>query len=357
MNQSKITIIIPALNPDEEVIAYVDKLILLGFDNFIIVDDGSDMAKKYIFDKLASKKECFVLHHEFNKGKGRSLKTAYEYFLESEAYADFLGVVTVDADGQHLPLDVIKVAEKLINSQASLILGVRDFSMAGIPLRSKIGNIVTSHMVKIMFSKRIRDTQTGLRGIPREQLKKHMELSGERFDYEINVLLKTIEDQLPIIEVPISTIYHEDNSNSHFHPLFDSIKIYRFILKIFFRFFCASFGSFIIDQSIFTLLVYFVFAQMEVASSLFWSIFIARFFSSIVNFLLNKNFVFNNRSSRKSIMFSKYYVLMICQMLLSWLFVSGFVMFLNVNKSLAKLLVDSCLFFISFHMQKKWVYK
>ena len=103
------TVIIPSLNPDEKIISTVKSLIDEGFDDIVLVDDGSDEEHKARFEEAKALGNVTLLVHEVNKGKGRAMKTAFEYILENRPNKP--NVITVDGDGQHLATDVKNVSK------------------------------------------------------------------------------------------------------------------------------------------------------------------------------------------------------------------------------------------------------
>ena len=165
----KVSVIIPSLNPDEKLIAVVDSLIREGFDDIILVNDGSDRAHMKPFEIVSRYSQCTLLTHEVNRGKGRGLKTAFEYCLASRP--GIAGVVTVDGDYQHKAEDIRKCCEKMIEEKDKVVLGVRDFSGKDVPFKSRFGNHMTSFVFRFACGLNISDTQTGLRAIPYQYLK------------------------------------------------------------------------------------------------------------------------------------------------------------------------------------------
>jgi glycosyltransferase involved in cell wall biosynthesis len=224
-----IVILIPSFNPDEKLNGTVEGLVEAGFQDIVVVNDGSGEGFLAPFEKIALIPGCRVLDHEVNKGKGRALKTGFAHILDRRP--DVAGVVTVDGDGQHRSGDVAKCAEALQVHNDSLVLGVRDFGGKHVPLRSRIGNRVTSFIFRIVCGVRISDTQTGLRGISGQHLKNFCQVDGERFEYETNMLLAAGKTSIPICEVVIATVYLEGNASSHFRVLQDSVMIYRQIFR------------------------------------------------------------------------------------------------------------------------------
>lgn len=220
-------VVIPALNPTEQLIHYVDELLKENIPQVIIVNDGSKKKCEFIFTQIQNKKRCIVLKHERNLGKGQALKTAFQYVLNKGSYR---GVVTADCDGQHSVEDVVKVGEALIDVQHGIILGVRNFKEKHVPFRSYIGNTITIFIFNLLFGCKLKDTQTGLRGIPFELLNSIATIFGDRYEYEMNMLIYAAKNQLIIKEVPIHTLYFNKNENSYYHPLKDSLKILRAII-------------------------------------------------------------------------------------------------------------------------------
>lgn len=220
----KVVPIIPALNPDEKLIKLVKEL-KKDYKDIIIVNDGSE--KDDIFKKLS---DCIVLTHEVNKGKGEALKTAYKYYLDKLS-KKYLGVICLDADGQHLPKDTINMS-KLLEEKDKFILGTRLFNTKDTPLRNKMGNRITSRVFKWLYKVYIKDTQTGLRATPNRLIKPLMEVEGSRFEYELNVLIKLVKMKEEIVEYDIKTVYLKDsNKHSHFHVVKDSFKVYKVLFN------------------------------------------------------------------------------------------------------------------------------
>jgi glycosyltransferase involved in cell wall biosynthesis len=221
-----ITIFIPSLNPDEKFHRTLDSILEKGFHNIVVVDDGSDQNHKEPF-LYAEAKGCKVLVHPTNKGKGRALKTAFEYCLQQE---NCIGVITVDGDGQHGAEDIYRCGLVMLDVD-KVVLGCRDFSEPQVPFKSKYGNNITKFAFRVLCRIKISDTQTGLRAVPIKYLPVMPEISGERFEYETNMLLEMKSKSIPWIEQKIETIYLDENASSHFHPFRDSWRIYKIIFK------------------------------------------------------------------------------------------------------------------------------
>lgn len=346
---NQVAILIPCLNPDEKMLNLIKNLRSNEFEHIIVVNDGSVETFDSYFEEAKNVYHCHVLRHHVNLGKGRALKTAFNYILNT--FPNLVGVVTVDADGQHSLEDIIKCSNTLMEHPTDLIMGCRDFDAANIPFRSRFGNIMTRHVFKFLCGVKVTDTQTGLRAIPRNYLKTLMNVSGERFEFEMNMLIDSKQNQVRITEVPIKTIYLEENKSSHFNPLVDSLKIY----SVFLKFILSSFASFIIDISFFTLFIS-ILKGMSGLNYIMIATVLARIVSSVANFMVNKNTVFNLKENSISTAI-KYYCLCIIQMLISGVGVTYLFKVSEMNEVGLKLIVDVLLFLLSFQIQREWVFK
>ena len=226
---NKVAVILPSLNPDHRFLEVAEGLIGAGFLHIVVVDDGSDAEHKKWFDDVRAYPQCHVLVHEVNKGKGRALKTAFAWCLENRPHID--GVVTADGDNQHRPADIRRCAQAMIDDPGKVWLGVRDFSLDHVPARSRMGNTLTRGIMRLACGVSVTDTQTGLRAIPARDLPLMLRIPGERYEYETQMLLSLREAKVGIGEVVIDTVYIDENESSHFHPVRDSWKIYKIIIR------------------------------------------------------------------------------------------------------------------------------
>ena len=184
----------------------------------VVVDDGSDHWPEGL--------DCTVLHHPVNRGKGAALKTGFAHIAAHHPGED---VICADSDGQHHAADVLRVAAR-VRETGHTVLGVRRIC-GEMPLRSWIGNAATRVLFRAVTGRAVRDTQTGLRGYPGSLLSWLGSVPGERFEYEMNVLLEAARAGHPIEQVEIATTYLDDNASSHFTPLADAARIYRPLLR------------------------------------------------------------------------------------------------------------------------------
>jgi glycosyltransferase involved in cell wall biosynthesis len=361
--RDNVIVILPSLDPDHRLNLVVDGCLKQGFREIVIVNDGSDEAHTEPFRIAAEKPGVTVLNHDVNKGKGRALKTAMNWILENRK--DAAGVVTVDGDNQHHPEDIAACAEAMLEKKIT-VLGCRDFSEPQVPWKSKAGNNITKFVFRAFCGIKISDTQTGLRAFPTEILPLLCETEGERFEFETNMLLEMHSRNVPFGEVKIRTIYEDkENSTSHFHPFRDSFKIYRIIFKYIF----SSIASTLVDLALFFILNLIFSRTITGGFTLFghsfasgWLVVFlatagARIVSSFMNYKVNKHIVFRSDADHTML---KYYILALIQLsvsatlvyLISHVFGEG-----SILRTLCKVVVDTALFFISFRVQKAWVFK
>lgn len=336
-----IPILIPAYEPDEKLLALVKELKETGQDKIIIIDDGSNQASAKIFQEIRSIENCIVCNHAVNLGKGRAIKTGINFVLNDNSA--MAGVVTADADGQHLPKDIIKVQEKLAQNQGSLILGCRSFS-SNIPFRSKLGNEITKKVFHFLTGMKVSDTQTGLRGIPPGYLKECIKMDGEKYEYEINMLISCRKNGISLTEVPIETVYIDNNRSSHFNPILDSIKIY-FVL---FRFLLSSLSTALVDLLVFVI-------STAVGFGVLLSMILSRLVAGNYNYFINKNVVFRSGTSFIR-SFAKYWTLVLLLGSVAYTGIHLMTTYLHTSVIFSKILVESLLFFVSFSVQHNLIF-
>ena len=356
---SKISVVLPSLDPDEKLIAVVDGLLEYGFSDIILVNDGSKPENLHYFTDLAAQHpEIHLLHHEVNKGKGAALKNAFRWFLANRP--DGYGVVTVDGDNQHHPADTRACCEHMLQT-GHTTLGCRDFNQEDVPARSSFGNKTTSMIFKIFVGMTISDTQTGLRAIPRDVLEILVDVYGDRFEYETNMLLAFKTNAIDFDEVKIRTVYIEENKSSHFRVIHDSWRIYKLILAHFFRYTLSSLVSAVVDTGAYSLLTA-VFGTMFQGFALTAAAGVgARVISSLLNFFMNQRLVFKTKVDTKKAML-RYYTLALPQMAAQVLLTQGVYALLNISDSanglrtLIYAIVMTVLYFLSYMIQQRWVF-
>ena len=358
MELSKISVVLPSLDPDEKLLAVIDGLLGVGFSDIILINDGSKPENLHYFETAATHPEVHLLHHEVNKGKGAALKNAFQWFLDNRP--DSLGVVTVDGDNQHHPEDTLACVEKMAQT-GQVVLGCRDFTLPHVPKRSRVGNNITCGVFRLLVGMKISDTQTGLRAIPTAVLPSFCKVYGDRFEYETNMLLSMKEQNLPHAEVKIRTVYIEENKSSHFRAVRDSWRIYKLILKHFVDYTLSGVVSWVVDSGLFAL---FSWLLKDVLSGFMLSaatIGGARVISSLINFYMNKRLVFHSHVSTGKAML-KYYSLAVPTLLMQLLLTYGTYALFDIGadqiilRTVIHTLVMIVLFISSYMLQQCWVF-
>ena len=247
------------------------------------------------------------------------------------------------------------------------------------PLRSRIGNYITKKVFSLTTGVQVEDTQTGMRAFSKSLIPKLLQIQGNRYEYEMNMLLDFAKEGIPIQEYPIETIYINDNEESHFDTVKDSIRIYSQILK----FISSSLLSFCIDFLLYT-------ASFSLSGSILFSNAFARLISLHCNFFMNQNYVFQNASERtekenpawKEIAeetgnetvnaekadrkeaikrehlkeYLSYLGLALSLFAINTLLLSAVVEVLGINAYLAKIITEILLFILSYFVQKHLIF-
>ena len=332
-------ILIPAYDPDARLTALVAALVAAAPDaGILVVDDGSGSRHAGVFAATRAA-GAEVIGYPVNRGKGHALKTGLRYVQE---YYPGQDVVCADSDGQHTVADILRVAAA-VQSGGGMVLGGRRFT-GDVPVRSKVGNAISRVAFRVATGIPVHDTQTGLRGYPAGMIDWLVGVKGNRFEYELNVLLQSRAAGIAIEELEIETVYLEHNASSHFRPIVDSAKVFAPLVK----YGASSLGAFVIDAV--GLVVLFA-----LTDSLVLSVVGARALSATVNFLVNRHAVFHGErgSFRRDL---ARYVALAAALLASsyvWLYV---LTQWGVPLVPAKLITDTALYVISFQVQRRFVF-
>lgn len=272
------TVLIPAYEPDRELIPLAKQLKESGFA-VLVVDDGSGEAYKDIFD--AVRDHAHILTHEHNRGKGAALKTGMAYIRDHMPESEHF--ITCDADGQHKVEDVIRVSQQLAAGH-KFVLTMRKLRRK-IPLRSKVGNTMSRVVYALLTKRYLMDNQSGLRGFDRSYIDWLVEVEKDNYDYEMNVLYYAAKKAIPVHTILIEAIYINGNQSSHFHPVKDTVRIYRslFALAI------GQFAGFLAAE-IWVLITSLLFGYKH----LFFIFPGAGIVSYVVNLIINRCFIFRN---------------------------------------------------------------
>ncbi len=343
MTNADVAILIPAYKPDARMNAFILQLQKRGFSRIVVVDDGGG-AEYAGFFAQAQTDGAQVLTHPVNRGKGAALRTGLSAILEGGA----MPVITADADGQHSPKDVSRMAGVLLENPDTLVLGARDKRM--MPFRSRFGNTVTCAVLGLLTGLWVDDTQTGLRGLPKGVLPECAKLDGDRYEYEMNMLIKARQLSLPVVEMKIDTIYIDDNKGSHFSTFRDSFRIYALLFKQIGRYVGSSMASAIIE----TALVIPLSLRFPEPRMVPLVVGVPRVISATVNYFVNRDMVFKSRAGKKSLL---YFYALVALMLGINMTMVYFLNRLGMATWVAKLLSDFVLFVLSYNVQQRVIFR
>lgn len=338
-------IVIPALEPGPELVELVSALRAEGAE-VLVVDDGSGLEWSDTFDRcvLAGAR---VHYESLNRGKGAALRRAFR--LVHDRFPGY-GVVTADADGQHTVEDVRRVQDALADGQAAgtdaLVLGVRDFSLPEVPARSRLGNAVSSAVLVLATGVRLGDTQTGLRGIPASRLEWARTVPGNRYEYEFAMLRQAARDGLELRQVPISTVYVDENVTSHFRPVRDSLRVLGPVVA----FSLSGLASFAVDTALYL-------ALHAAGLPLWCALVLARGVSGSANFVLNRRLVFRRGDFAPLGRSAGRYGLLAAAVLAGGVILVDGSVALGASPLWAKLGADAALFGLSFAVQRLVVFR
>lgn len=345
-------VIIPAYEPPKEFIAYAREVSSLA-GRLVVVNDGSGESYEPIFREIAALPNVTYITYPENHGKGYALKEAFRFCTEQLPPESIL--VTADCDGQHAVRDVLRIYRAALEHPNALILGSRNFEKEDVPQRSRLGNTWIRRLFHLLYGLNVYDTQTGLRGFSSETAKKYIKVSGDRFEYEMNMLIASQKAGIPIAEVSIETIYPDsgEQSVSHFRTFRDSMRVVGAALKNLNWYLLSSVVSAVVDVFIFFLLSSVIFPEISAVNTLIATV-TARVLSSIINFGFNYKYVFEGKSKRA---LYRYYILWFCQLGASYGLVFLFGNLLGMQMTVMKAVGDLCLALISYQIQRLWVFK
>ncbi len=335
-----IAVLIPAYRPEPHLVELL-RALAANFPDIILVDDGSGAEYSRIFEAASAIPNVHLLAHTENRGKGDALKTGLKFILDT--LPSCTGVVTADADGQHHPADILTVAKRLEASPGTLVLGARQFD-GNVPLRSRIGNILTRFALRWIGGARLTDSQTGLRGIPRALLAPLLEIPSSGYEFELDMLLLAKHGSIAIVEQPIRTIYTAGNPTSHFNPLLDSLKIYFVLL----RFSLVSLVTAALDNTIF-------FLAFQAGAGVLRAQIAGRLLAVVFNYAVVRSAVFHSHREHR-VALPKYLALVAASGAASYFLISWMSHGLGIPVMLAKLYAEAGLFLLNFLVQRDLIF-
>lgn len=360
----KTTVLIPSYNPDVKLSMFVDELIMSGFSDIVIIDDGSDFGidnVKSTFEYVKAKPECKVIHHGSNLGKGMALKTGFKYCLVERAL-DTL-VITADDDGDYTVEQInecLSTYEETVpdNELWPIMIASRDFKESAYAKRKRVTNAVAGFCMKYLCGVNVTDVQTGLRLIPHCYLKQIIKMPGTGFEYEINQLVEMKYQKISYFEHMISMEEIVKARYARYNPVWDVIKLLGVMLK----YAVSSLSATAIDLVAFYLLLLPLsgnMINMDKEFGMLIATIVARIISSTFNCIVNKKTVFQSDAPMRGVIV-KFYIFSLFRAGLSYGMVLGISYILgsyaDTATVLVKMLVDLVLFFAGYEVQKKWIF-
>ena len=344
--------LVPSYEPDFVLLDVVNELLANSF-TVVVVNDGSGPCYDDVFARLPE--EVHYLFYDENHGKGYALKHGLKYIKEN--FSDCI-VVTLDSDGQHRVSDAVRICEECENHEESaLVLGSRIFDKKA-PFKNRFGNFMARLSFLISTRHKIYDTQTGLRAFDYGLIDRMIAVKGDRYEYEMNVLLDAVRNNIPVTEVKIETIYIDNNAGTHYNPFKDTMKIFFEVLK----FSASSLIGFGVDLGLFTLFTWLsktYFADPTTEVWQYWLIgcnIAARVISASVNFTLNYIIVFRSKKKvwKALLQYAALAIFILSfNSLLLWLLVTKAGMY----EVLAKIIVEGTMFIVSWIVQRLFVFR
>jgi putative flippase GtrA len=334
--------VIPAYRPDQRLVSVASGIRSALGAPILVVDDGSGPAHAQVFAEAGAVPGVSVVRHPENRGKGAALRSGFAAALRR--YPQLRGVITADADGQHDPSDVAAVARAFEERPDALVLGVRGFE-GRVPLRSRVGNRLGAWAYRALVGGRLSDTQTGLRGIPAELLRKLGTAGSSGYEFELDALIAARQHGIRVIENGIRTIYDARGDSSHFAPLRDSLRIAFALLRLA----LVALGTALLDNAVFL-------AAFSALGLVAPAQIAARLAAAPLNFRAARHAVFQSGEPHREAL-ARYALLVAASGAVSYGLIVGLVAYLGLDVLAAKLAAESVLFPLNFLAQRDWVFR
>ena len=214
-NQSDFSVIIPVYNHADTVGDVAAAALQLGFP-VMVVDDGSADGSA---ERAGQVDGVTLLRHAVNRGKGAAIKTGLRAASRVSRWA-----IALDADGQHNPLDAHTLIQAIPEASRPIVVGVRQGMEAeGVHWTSRFGRKFSNFWVWAAGGYRCRDSQSGFRIYPVPETLQ-LGIVSDRYQFEVEVIVKARWKKLPLVEAPVSVRYPPGERVSHFRPFVDFMR-------------------------------------------------------------------------------------------------------------------------------------
>ena len=358
----KTTVVIPSYNPDVKLSMFVDELIMSGFSDIIIIDDGSDFGIRNVettFEYVKKKAECTILHHPTNLGKGMALKTGFKFCMHNRS-KDTL-VVTADDDGHYSVANIntcIEIYEEKFPEESPVLIASRDFTDSAYSTKRRVFNKLSGMAMTYLCGVDIKDVQTGLRLIPVKYMRQLLKIDGERFEYEINMLVELKYNKISTVEHIIPMEKETTVRYAHYNPIWDIFRIIAVMIK----YVVSSLAATALDAIVFYLIILMMddtLLHIDKSAGILYATIAARVVSSTFNCIVNKRTVFKSDEPMKRVIV-KFYIFSLLRAIVSYGLVLGasyiFGLYADTATVVVKLIVDLILFFAGYGIQKKFIF-
>lgn len=344
----KVTVVIKVRYPAQSTVKFIERLCEYGFEDIILlVTNKSQMTAERM--GILSERLSFQLIMNDGKREDVALREVLDNIEDSRE--DIIGVVIVDGNHGYCAEDVMTVARELSGSPDKIVFGCRS---------DQDSRLLSVKFIYTFFlGNNISDVLTDIKGVPMTCLDAVKETKGVGMAYNTRLFIIMNKYKLEYVTVPVSEDDNGDIIESEIIDFWLILKIYWIVFKKVISFLICSLASTLVDISLFNVVLYFTKGALTKKKSIFLSTIIARVISSLFNYTMNRKTVFaSNESVGKSM--RRYYILAVSQMLVSSVLVSALTTAIKADNqgmvTVIKMIVDTVLFFISYNIQKKWVF-
>lgn len=327
---SEMVILMPVYNPNERIINYVKKLKENNYQ-VVLINDGSKSEYHSLFEKMVH--DCKIISYPLFKGKGYAIKKGIHYIKEH--LQDKKGIIILENEYDLMYINHIRTVINK-NSQKMCVVHHK-------------GKRFLTKLFSMIYNKEFIDVDSELFGFSMNYLDQMMAVDENC--YEVQSLIQSVQNNQEIEEIQL------ENKQQPFHLKNKTIQVLYVIFLHLIRFVSSSIISSVID----VLLAWILLDVLKIwMTNDFWRIalssLIARVLSTIVNYVINKKYVFKGKASSKQTAI-RFLILTIIITILSTLFVYVASSLHIMSEKLAKPVGDLLLFLLSYSAQTKWVFK
>ncbi len=218
---TKIGVLIPAYNAAGTIGSVLEKVSSLGFETIVVNDGSTDET-----ESIVQRHGVTLLRHSSNLGKGAALRTGFQYLLQK----DYQLVITLDADGQHDPLEIPFLLKVFQSVEPDLLIASRAGEFDRMTFLRRFWNRLGVRAVSRLCHADITDSQSGFRLI-RANVLREISLTTTGFEMELELLIKACKKGFPVLSIPVRVPRVDGTSSSHFRPVTDTWLVCKVFLQ------------------------------------------------------------------------------------------------------------------------------